>query len=255
MLLQLLLAPALFAVSPRLTYERVQPPAHDIGRARDLAVVHAVGDSDVVDAFVGHFVDRVNHAGFLQVRDARETTGPADAYLAVQTFSCETFHREGEGSVRDYEGNRVKRRQVWVDAVCTARVDVMSRDMKRLSSFQGRGEGTSPHVEQLTDDERTVALRQAARYAAIDAAERITPRRVREHILLDESAPAFDEGMSLIEAGRLREARAAWESALRRHPTSAALHANLAAVCTALGDAKAAEKHKKAARGLAASAK
>ncbi|HYC93031.1 MAG TPA: hypothetical protein VEO54_27750 [Thermoanaerobaculia bacterium] len=250
-LFALIAAPLLLASSPRISFDRVVPAVHDLGRARDLALVHAVGDSDASDAFVENFVDQVNRAGFLRVRDARDSTGPADAYLSVQTFSCETFNREGEGSTRDHEGNRVKRRLLWVDAVCTARVDVMGRDMKRLSSFFGKGEGTSSRVEELSDDERHDAVRQAARYAAIDAAERITPRRVREHLALDESAPAFEEGMHLIENGRVAEARAKWESALRQNPRSPALHANLAAVCQALGDMAAATKHQRAARALA----
>ena len=246
----LLVAPVLLASSARISFERVLAAEHDVGRARDLALVHAVGNSDAVDTFVENFVDQVNHTGFLRARDARDSTGPADAYLAVQTFSCETFNREGEGSARDHDGNRVKRKHVWVDAVCAARIDVLGPDRKRLSSFFGRGEGTSSRVERLTDDERHGAVRQAARYAAIDAAERITPRRVREHIPLDESAPAFEEGMVLIEAGRIAEARAHWESELRRNPRSAALHVNLAAVCEALGDAAAAKKHLHAARAL-----
>jgi tetratricopeptide (TPR) repeat protein len=250
-LFAVILAPVLFASSPRIAFDRVVPAVHDLGRARDLAIVHAVGDSDASDAFVENFVDQVNHAGFLHARDARDSTGPADAYLAVQTFSCETFNREGEGSVRDPDGNRVKRVQVWVAAVCTARVDVMGRDMKRLSSFYGRGEGTSPRAEELTEDERHAAVRQAARYAAIDAAERITPRRVREHIALDENGPAFDAGMALIEAGRVTEARTHWESELKRNARSAALHFNLAAVCEALGDRKAAKSHYTAASQLA----
>jgi tetratricopeptide (TPR) repeat protein len=249
-LFALILAPVSLASSARISFDRIVPAAHDLGRARELALVHAVGDSDATDAFVDHFVHQVNHAGFLHSRDARDSTGPADAYLSLQTFSCETFNREGEGSVRDADGNRVKRNQVWVDAVCTARVDVMGRDMKRLSSFFGRGEGTSPRVEQLSDDERHHAVQQAARYAAIDAAERITPRRVREHIPLDDSAPAFREGMELIESGRVADARKTWESALRQNPRSAALHVNLAAVCQALGDATSATKHQRAARAL-----
>ena len=249
-LFALILAPVVLAGSARISFDRVVPAAHDLGRAKDLALVHAVGNSDATDAFVEHFVDQVNQSGVLRARDARESTGPADAYLAVQTFSCETFNREGEGSVRDADGQRVKRQLVWVDAVCVARVDVMGRDMKRLSSFFGRGQGTSPHVEQLSDDERHDAVREAARYAAIDAAERITPRRVREHIPLDDSAPAFDEGMELIENGRVADARKAWESALRQNPRSAPLHFNLAAVCQALGDTASATRHQRAARAL-----
>jgi tetratricopeptide (TPR) repeat protein len=251
LLLQILVAPLALASSPRVAFERVLPASHDLRGARDLAIVHSVGESEAGDLFVERFVDQVNQGGLLHARDAREATGPADAYLSVQTFSCETFNREGEGSTRDSAGNRVKRRQVWVDAVCSARVDVLGRDRRRLSSFFGRGEGTSPRVETLTDEERLIALRQASRFAAIDAAERITPRRVREHVQLDETAPRFDEGLVLIESGRLAEARAVWEAEMRRNPRSAPLHFNLAAVCEALGDRAAAKSHYVAATQLA----
>lgn len=250
-LLGLSLAPSVSAGPPRITFERVRPPAVNLAPARQLAVVHAVGNTDAVDVFVEVLLDQVNQSGLLEARDARDGPVTADALLAIRTFSCETFSREGEGSVRDYEGNRARRRLVWVDAVCTTRIDITGPHMKRATSFYGRGEGSSSRVEQLSEDEHRNAVREAARYAAIDAAERITPRRVREHIPLDESAPGFAEGLSLIESGRLREARGAWERALREHPRNAALHANLAAVCEALGDTKAANLHTQTARTLA----
>jgi tetratricopeptide (TPR) repeat protein len=250
-LLQLLVAPLLFAVSPRIAFERVLPAPHDLGRYRDIAIVQAEGNEPMLETFLDHFIDQTNHSGFHQIRDARNATGPADAYLVIKIFKCETATREGEGSVRDFAGNRVKRTIRWEDAVCSARVDVMSREMKWMSSFYGKGEGTSPRVDQITAEEREIALYQAARYAAVDAAERITPRRVKEMIPLDEAAPAFDEGMSLIDSGRIAEARASWEAALRKDPRNAALHFNLAAVCEALGDPKAARGHYVAAHALA----
>lgn len=250
-LLHLLTAPLLFAASPRIAFERVLPAAHDIGRDRDVAIVHAIGDTAKIETFIEHFLERANGSGFLHIRDARTATGPADVYLAIKTFTCDTVEREGEGSVRDYAGNRVKRTLTWAEAICSARVDVLSRDMKRVSTFYGKGEGTSPRVERMTADEREIALRQAARYAAVDAAERITPRRVKEMIPLDETAPALEAGMALIDSGRLAEARGLWEVALRQQPRSAPLHFNLGAVCEALGDRTAAQNHYKAARRLA----
>jgi tetratricopeptide (TPR) repeat protein len=250
-LLQLFVAPLLFAASPRIAFERVLPAPHDIGRDKDVAIVEAISNSPQIDAFVENFVDQANHSGFHRIRDARTATGPADVFLVIKTFTCTTTTREGEGSVRDYAGNRVKRKLLWADAICTARVDVMSREMKWVSSFYGKGDGTSPRAEQLTDEERDVALQQAARYAAVDAAERITPRRVKEIIPLDETAPAFEEGMALIDSGRVREARGQWEAALRKQPRSAPLHFNLGAVCEALGDRKAAQAHYTAAHELA----
>ncbi|HVE71099.1 MAG TPA: tetratricopeptide repeat protein [Thermoanaerobaculia bacterium] len=251
LLFPILLATPVFAASARVGFERVLPAVHDLGPARDLALVHTPGNSDATETFVEFFIDRVNQAGFLHARDARESTGPADAYLTVHSFTCETFNREGEGTARDQDGSRVKRRHVWVDAVCVARVDVRTRDMKQVSSFFGRGDGTSPRVETLSDEETYAALRLAARYAGSNAAERITPRRIREHIQLDESAPAFEEGFGFIESGRIAEARATWEAELRRNPRSAPLHFNLAAVCEALGDRKAARKYYATAAELA----
>jgi tetratricopeptide (TPR) repeat protein len=250
-LLHCLLAPLLFAGSPRLAFERVLPAAHDLGRDRDVAIVHAISDTPAIEIFIEHFVEQANDFGFHRIRDARTATGPADVFLVVKTFKCESAAREGEGSVRDYAGNRVKRTLHWQDAVCHARMDVMSREMKWSSSFYGKGEGTSPRVEQITDEERNIALAQAARYAAVDAAERITPRRVKEMIPLDETAPSFDEGMLLIDSGRLAEARETWQVAVRHQPRNAALHFNLAAVCEALGDRKAAQSHYSIAKQLA----
>jgi tetratricopeptide (TPR) repeat protein len=247
----ILIAPLLFAVSPRITFDRTLPAPHGLGDVRDLAIVQAIGDTPKIDDFVALFIDQVNHSGFLQLRDARNTTGPATLHLAVKTFTCETTTGEGEGSTRDIEGKRVKRRMEFADANCVARIDVLSHDMRRISTFYGRGAGTSPRVEKLTEEERDIALQQATRYTAIDAAERITPRRVREIILLDETGPAFDEGMAMIDSGRIAEARAVWERELRKQPRSAALHYNLAAVCEALGDRKAAQQHYVTARQLA----
>ena len=75
----------------------------------------------------------------------------------------------------------MKRMQKWEDAVCRVRVDVMSKEMKWVSTSPRPCRGTSPRVEQITAEERNIALQQAARYTAVDAAGRITPRRVINH--------------------------------------------------------------------------
>src|SRR5262249_1027884 len=91
----------------------------------------------------------------------------------------------------------------------------------------------------------------AARYAALNAAEMITPRVVKETIELEERAPSFEEGMAMIDANRLQDARAIWEVALQRNRNSAALNYNLAAVCEAAGDAASAKKYFQSAVRLA----
>ena len=239
--------------APRLTFERRLPAPHDLGGAEDVAVVFAIGDHVKVDAFIDHFVHQVNRSGVLRAEDARTIREPrADARLSVKTFTCETRDGGGEGGAYDVDGKRIRRKHAFADAMCMARIDVVMG--KARSSFYVKGEGTSPRVDEVTDEERNIALEQASRYAAVAAAERITPRRVRESIPLDETAPAFEEGYALVDIQRFADARKLWERALQRDARSAPLRYNLGAVCEALGDLEAAERHYTAAKQLAPAA-
>ena len=251
LLFGLIPAAAVHALSPRIVFERVLPAAHDLGPARDIAIVEAATTDPRIELFIEHFLNQVNRSGALTLRDMRTGSGPAEAHLNVDTFRCDTAVRETEAGVRDVDGKRVKQRVFQIDAVCGARIQVLSRFLKPVSTYFAKGEGTSRRLESVTEEERENALADAARYAAIDAAERITPRRVRESIALDETAPAFEEGMAMIQAGRLEEARAIWQRAMQTQARSAALRFNLAAVNEALGDRRAAEVHYNAARQLA----
>jgi tetratricopeptide (TPR) repeat protein len=249
LVLSFALAPLILA-APRITFDRRVAAPHDLGNAEELALVNAIGDTVQVDAFVLRFVEHVNRSGKLRMRDARRVNASrADAYLAVKNFTCDTQTRNAEGNAYDVDGNKVRRQFAWIDAVCMARIDVSAG--KQQFSFAVKGEGTSPRVEKVTDEEKNIALDQATRYGAVSAAEKITPRRVRESIVLDEEAPAFEEGWARISVGQFDEAREAWEEALRKDARSAPLHYNLGAVCEALGDRKAAEQHYVAAKQLA----
>lgn len=245
-----LLVPGLEA-APRLVFERVLPASHDLGGAKDVAVIRAAADDPLIEDFLDELIHHVNRSGTLTLRDMRTGTGPAEAHLDVKTFRCQTAVRETEGGFRDVDGNKVKQRAFQIDAVCGTRIEVLSHTLQPKSTFFAKGEGTSARLEEVTDEERENALHDAARYAAIDAAERITPRRVRESIALDETAPAFAEGMAMIEAGRIAEARTIWQKAMQTQARSAALRFNLAAVAEAMGDRRAAELHYNAARQLA----
>jgi hypothetical protein len=259
-LLQVLVTAAAVA-APRLAFVRTIPPPHDLG-GEQVALIYALGDNEGVGRFLDVFVEHTNRTGALRVTDGVERgrhffaerpgpetfkrirrDHPADAYLGVNRFTCQTTEHEGEGSTADVDGARVKRHQVWIDAVCTARIDAYDGAVKRLFSFQVKGEGTSPRVTALTAEERLIATEQAARYAALSASQAITPRQVREAIELDETAPAFDQGWELIDSSHLPEARAFWETALLQNRSSAALHYDLGAVCEALGDLDAARRY------------
>ena len=244
-----------FAAS-RITFTRVIPPPHDLGGADSIAIVYAIGDSDKVTAFVDHFVHYAARSGTLHITNAVDSNHhvgfddkalkelrkrhPADVYIGVSLFSCAGEARNGEIGETNADGQRVRSRVQWFDAACSAKVDARRSDGKRLLTFMTHGEGTSPRVPMVGDDERDIAYEQAARYAAITAAESISPRLLRESIELDERAPDFDEALSLIERERLAEARALWEKALARDRNSGPTLYNLGVVSEALGESQSA---------------
>jgi hypothetical protein len=261
LILAVLLSTAALAAPPRVTFERLIPAAYDLGDAQVVAVVSAIGDTLGVEVFIEHLVEQTNRTGTLRMYDVRGARHPfvleqlkksvaADAFLVARAFTCATAEKTGEGTVRDVDGKRTARPESWVETHCTARIEILTGPGTRVA-LAIAGDGMSGRVATLSDDEREDALMHAARFAAIDAAEKITPRRVRETILLDETAPEFEEAFAMIGSGNLAEARAFWISELRRAPSSAALHFNLGALSEALGDKKAAAQHYAAAEKLA----
>jgi len=255
---------AALAAGPHLSFTRVVPAPHDLSPAQQIAVIYAIGDNKSVTTFVEDFVDYIERARTLRVENAVENNQnlaafegadfkrlrrehPADAYIGVSVFTCTSTQRSAQGSERDIDGSRVQRLHVWLDAACEARLDIRNDRGRRLMTLTARGEGTSPRSTSLSAEEQDVAFDQAARYAALNAADMITPRIVRETIELDQTAPAFDEGLSMIQSNRFEDARAIWEVALRRNRNSAALNFNLGAVCEATGDVAAARKFFQAA--------
>jgi hypothetical protein len=250
------------ANTPRINFVRTIAPIHDLGADR-VAIIYALGDNAAIDDFVRELVDHVNRAGTMRIENAVEANRHlsdftsigkehhAGVYLGVNPFTCGGKERHAEGSEHDIDGGRVRKTHYWIDAVCSARIDVLrAGDGRKMLSFTVKGEGTSPRVTVLTNDERNVAFGQAAHYAAVAAAESITPRGVRESIELDPTAPAFDEGWSMIASERLSDARAIWEAALRQHRDSAPLIFDLAALCEATGDVAAAERYFELARKI-----
>jgi hypothetical protein len=255
----LLHAGVALAVSPRISFTRTVAAAHDLGPAESLAVIYAMGDSNKVETFVERFVDLVSRAGALRIENVVENNHhlivdeaslrslrkahPADAYVGVTRFACSGDEKSAEGSEHLESGERVRRVHHWIDATCSARVDVLSAVGKKLFSYTVRGVGTSPRLASLTEDERDIAYEQAARFAAVIAADEITPRAFRETIELDDRAPSFDEGFAMIGSSRLVDARAIWQAAATRHRDSAALFFDLAAVSEAIGDVGAARDY------------
>lgn len=258
------------AAAPHISFVRTIAPLHNLG-GDDVVIIYALGDTPKLDTFIDTFLDRTNRSEELRIdaqlghikalhgdlpdsltiqRIRREH--PADVFLGINHFSCTTTQRGAEGSEHTMGGDRIRRHHVWADAVCRGRVDVIDpATARRLISFEVRGEGTSPRVTDVTEEERNIAVEQAAHFAAVQAAEMVTPRRVKESIELDTRAPEMERAMLLIDAGRLAAARNVWKRELDRSPDSAPLHFNVAAVSEAMGEVDAAREHYRAAVRLA----
>lgn len=254
--LLIVLVPAAVAGPVRVTFTRIVPPTRDLGGANRIAVVYAIGDDEKVTSFVEHFVEYTARSGQLNIVNAVENNlhmasfdekslrsmrrrYPADAYVGVSLFTCAGEERAGEVGEKDADGKRIRTKVEWLDAVCSAKIDIRRGDGKRLMTFMTHGEGTSPRVSAAGDDERDIAYEQATRYAALKAAESIAPRVFRESFELDESAPGYEEAAEMIRADRLSDARAVFEAQLSAHRESAALHYDLAILAEALGDVRA----------------
>lgn len=259
----------LFAVPVRVNFVRTVRPAHDL-HAERVAVIYAIGDHAKVTSFIDHFVEYAGRAGTVRIENYVENNQhfgafaekrlatlhkehPADAYIGVSLFTCAGAERRGEAGETNSAGERIRNKVQWLDAVCSAKLDVRASNGRRIASFMTHGEGTSPRAFELGADERDIAYEQAARFAAIAAAESIAPRETRESIELDDRAPEFDEAVAMVNGDRLNDARVIWEVAAARHRGSAALQFNLAAVCEALGDYDSAERYYKTAVAIAPS--
>src|SRR5436305_210379 len=134
---------------PRISFTRTLPAVHDLGKAERLAVIYAIGDSNKINTFLDRFVDLVSRSGLRIENDVENNhhlmideasfpivsrSHPADAYLGVNRFTCSGIEKSAEGSERLESGERVKRLHYWIDATCSARVDVLNVEGKKMFS-------------------------------------------------------------------------------------------------------------------------
>ena len=230
---------------------RTMAPAHDLAPAESLAVIYAIGDSNKIEAS-----SSASSTSSRAPVSCASSTPSRTIIICSSTISLfapfagasrgrvprhQSLHLRGHGAEAEGSEHARQRRSREADASLDRRGLLGAHRCaecrgKKILSYTARGEGTSPRAVSLSPDERDVAFEQAARYAAVSAAEGITPRRVRETIEFDENAPSFDDGFAMVSSERLEDARAIWQAAARRHRDSAPLYFNLGAVSEAIGD-------------------
>ena len=256
----------------RITFWRRLPAAHDLGEVRRIAVVYALGDSKQLRTFVDVFVEQSRRSAvFDEVQDLSiaeqhlygpNTAGsvfrqlrveyPADVYLGFNLFTCAQADKSAAGVDRDIDGVKSAVTRRWVETRCAVRVEVVDgRSGKRREAFHIFGDGSSPPSDSLSEASHLRSAQNAARHTALNAAESIAPRKVRETIDLDESSPEFEAAELRISATDLEGARRILESNMAGHPDSAALAFDLGAICEALDDLPSARRYYDKAERLA----
>lgn len=250
----------------RLTFTRTIPSPHDLGNAHHFVFIYALGDSDKMRLFVDTVASQISRLDDMDVEDVTDRgqhlfgtpdervlhelhkRHPADAYLGVKRFTCHSDTHTSASERKDAQHHDRR----WIEATCEARLDVLDgASLQRLFAIDLHGKGASVPAETLALDDEDHALDEAARHAALDAVENIAPRRVKESIELDESAPGFDEAIVRIYAGQYDQARTVFQNAQAHGGPSAALHFDIAAVCEAAGDLACARMHYEQAQALA----
>jgi hypothetical protein len=258
--------------STRITFWRRLPAAHDLGDARRIAVVYALGDSEQLRTFVDVFVEQsTRSAVFDEVQDLsiaeqhlfgpgtagsvfRRLRGqyPADVYLGFNHFTCAQGEKSAAGVERDVDGAKTPVTRRWIETRCAVRVELIDgKSGKRRDSFHIFGDGSSPPSDSLSEESYARSAQNAARHTALNATESIAPGKVRETIDLDDSAPEYEAASLRISAADFEGARRILESQISTHGDSAALAFDLGALSEALNDRSSARRYYDAAERLA----
>ena len=256
---------------PSVTVKRLAPAPYNLGPVRRLALVEAGGPSRRSTELVRErLIARIDQQGVFSIDDAvpartdmldffewlfsKEKASartpidpqefrrlhPAEVYVRLRVTDIQTWKREKTKTKKE-DGKDVVKYSYWGEAECSFQLTLVDgHDGTRLARFSTTKRATSPIYDEWRDSLRLTAEKSAVETSVDDALEQFTPRHVTDVLSLDDKAPRAAEGIELIKAENLREARALWEKAAKENPGSAGLAYNLGCVSEALGDSKAA---------------
>lgn len=260
-------APALFAWSPfapKVSYDRLIPAPHNLGPMKKFVLIESRGNTDQANKLASDLIDYAQKRHVVEILDGRdnsfrlsdlvgnkEKTAAAakhwpepDALLSVQMESCNTDPRSETTQEKDKKGNKTTKTEYWVTASCTADLRIIdAANGRELVSAESTGDGTSikasSRYSYMTDD----AVKDAVNTVALRVFDEFVPRRDRQTLVLEGSAPSFRQANDLIKQQRYADARTTWETTLASNASSAPLHLDLAEVDEVMGDSAEAKKH------------
>ena len=249
--------------APKVSYVRLVPAPQNLGPVTKLILVDTRGDEKDLRQFLKTWRAWIESQKHFTLIDARRDS-PGLVALAQQPARRKEFMTKVQGDalagvilepcdvtqqseVVEEKKNGAKTSVIkyYYKARCRASFEAVdANDAHIIAGFTVDGEDESAKTSKsLTDWDRDAAAGGALREISLAILRKITPRPERETIVLEKSAPGFNEAMALIKAEKLADARAVWERQLPANESSAALHYDLAAVSEAMGDFAAARTH------------
>ncbi len=249
--------------APKISFERRIPAPHNLGTVRKVVLVELHGSGDELRRFSdalfawqrGDTIEIVDgRSADANLRDmvgdaskikALTTRWPdADAFLGVRVRGCNSQQQSGTTTEKDKDGTKHTVIEYWVTADCSAEYRIVeAATARQIASAEATGKDESSRSKTLSDYLTSGTIAAAAADTAHNAYRSFAPRKDKQTLVLEKSAPSFKEGINQINANQYAAARSTWESALAASPNSAALHLNLAEICEVLGDRAAAKKH------------
>lgn len=251
------LAGALGACAPGIKVARMKPARFNLGATKTVAVLQVNGDANaasqvmvelqrsILDDRYYQLINAVNRGIILQVGgvNARVDVGQAvsqvnaDVYLVASVLQQEVVEerRTTEKSERDrtYEVTTIH-----PTGYAKLNMQVVAADGRVLvfRDYAAEHAGSSYEANKGRRYNRASLIEAAMRKAVRHFVSDITPTRVIEKIVLDDSEPAVKPGVKYAEGGNLNAAWASWQAVLDANPRSAAAVYNQGVLLETRGD-------------------
>ena len=248
------------ACAPGMQVTRLAPSYYNLGNTKRVAVLEVNGDQQAAAQVITNLQKRVMNDGYYTLVVA---TGRGASFV-VNTPG---------GTIEIGEARRIVDADVYVNAYVTA-YDYRESEVEDKKVIRYRPEGTTRiNFQVVKADGRVIVFRDydgshsgtsyeagkkpsQSPAAVLDAAIRsavgsfaydITPRKVTERIVFDDTLEILKPGIKLAENGDLEGAEREWTNLLTQNPNTAGAMYNIGVLLETRGDfEKAAQNYRSA---------
>lgn len=244
------------ACAPSMSITRLAPAYFNLGNTKRVAVLQVNGDGYAVAQLVSRLQERIINDGYYQLVVATDRgatfvvnaqggmieIGQVRAVIEADVYVNANVTRYVY-EVLPIEENKVKRYEP--HARVTVNFQVVKNDGRVIvfRDYTGHNTGTKYDEGKTPTRDRDQMLDSAIREAVGSFVYDITPRKVVETIVFDDSDERFKPGIKLAEAGDLAGAERSWVGLVTQDPTLAGAIYNIGVLLETRGDFEQAAAH------------